>query len=455
MTIVLGRQFIGQAQEPFLHDLTKEQAPPIGVLIAVQTQNLSNEDLDESLNELGRLAKTFGIEVVSRVTQTLSTTDKPMYFGPGKVETLATQLEELREEHPDRPVALIADDELTPWQNRRLLEGTKADDLLDRTELILEIFHRHAQSREARAQVELVRLVYQAPRLREKRKGADVGRVRGGKGAGESALEMGRRQIRDRIAELRGILASIAKEREIQRARRSAVRCVALVGYTNAGKSTLMRSLTGSQVLVEDKLFATLESTVRQLQPEVRPGVLVSDTVGFIRKLPHDLVASFKSTLDAALEASMLLHVVDASDPACRSHIETTLHVLGEIGGGEIPMCYVFNKMDQIKDPEHLAGLREDWPDALFISAHQAEGVAKVHELIVATFQGQHEEQTLTLRHDQGSIRAKVFELCEVLEEKYDADAGTYLIRATPEVLAQIDALITPKVSDEAEEEDW
>ena len=426
-----------------MHDLIQEKAQPLGVLIAVQTRTLDDEALAASLDELSRLAKTFGIEVVGHLTQRLPSTNKPMYLGPGKVEEVKALIEALRLSHPGRPVALIADDELTPWQNRHLTDAAGADDLLDRTELILEIFHRHAQSREARAQVELVRLAYEAPRLREKRKGADVGRVRGGgKGAGESALELGRREIRDRMSELRGMLATITRERELQRSRRKDVRCAALVGYTNAGKSTLMRALTGSPVLVEDKLFATLDSTVRQLQPEVQPSVLVSDTVGFIRKLPHDLVASFKSTLDAALEASLLLHVVDASDPACRDHIQTTLDVLAEIGGGAIPTRYLFNKIDKVTDRAHLDGLRADWPDALFISAHSADEVAQVHDLIVATFQGQHEERTLSLRHDQGAIRARLFELCEVLEEAYDDQRGTFRIRATPQVLSQLEALI-------------
>ena len=429
-----------------MYDLTQEKAAPIGVLIAVQTQEIDDLALGQSLDELGRLAKTFGVEVMGRITQRLATGAKPMYLGPGKVEDVVSLIEELREAHPGRPVALIADDELTPWQNRHLTAAAKADDLLDRTELILEIFHRHAQSREARAQVELVRLAYQAPRLREKRTGADVGRVRGGsKGAGESALELGRRQIRDRMAELRKTLAQIARDRETQRARRQDVRCTALVGYTNAGKSTLMRALTGSQVLVADKLFATLEATVRQLQPVVHPNILVSDTVGFIRKLPHDLVASFKSTLDAALDASLLLHVVDASDVSCLTHIDTTLAVLAEIGGADIPMRYVFNKIDKVDDPQRLGALRADYPEALFVSAHDPKDVHHVHKLVVATFQGALEEHTFVLRHDEGAIRARLFALCEVLDERYDANHGTYCVRATPVAVEQIEALISAR----------
>ena len=210
--------------------------------------------------------------------------------------------------------------------------------MLDRTAVILEIFHRHARSRAAKAQVEIVRLAYLAPRLREQGKGADRQRGGiGGKGAGESSLELDRRKIRDRIAELTRELDGLAEEQRTQRARRSEMNRVALVGYTNAGKSTLMRALTGSEVYVADKLFATLDTTVRPLVPATKPRVLVSDTVGFIEKLPHDLVASFKSTLDEALEAGLLAQVVDASDPNWERQLEVTTEVLAEIGAGDVP----------------------------------------------------------------------------------------------------------------------
>ncbi len=422
-----------------MYDLKEEEATPVGVLVAVQTPELDNQTLKESLDELGRLAKTFGIEVVARHSQRLPSGGKKAYLGPGKLEEIAEAIEALRIEHPGRPIVVIADDELSPWQSRKLSDLVKADDIMDRTELILEIFHRHAHTREARAQVELVRLAYQAPRMRERRVGADVGRVRGGgKGAGESALELGRRQIRDRMAELRRELEHISREREVQRSRRSEVRCVALVGYTNAGKSTLMRSLTGSDVYVADKLFATLDATVRSLSPPVTPGILVSDTVGFIRKLPHDLVASFKSTLEAALEARLLLHTVDASDPAFEAHIETTLAVLAEIGAGEIPMRYVFNKIDRIEDPEVLERQRAAWPEAIFTSALDEGDIARLHEIIVAVFQGERQEETLRLKHHQGAIRSMIFEQCEVLEESHDAEGGVYRVRATPVALASI-----------------
>ena len=240
---------------------------------------------------------------------------------------------------------MIVDHEISPSQARNLERATGAQ-VLDRTGVIVEIFHRHAHSREAKLQVEIARLKYVSPRLRESSGGG--GRQQG-PGAGESDLEVDRRKVRDRLAELKEQLESIQRDSDERRsARRDQLR-VALVGYTNAGKSSLMRALTGSEVLVEDKLFATLDTTVRALQPETRPRVLVSDTVGFIKKLPHDLVASFRSTLDEALEASLLLFVVDASDPTCESQLEVSRNVLKEIGADTVPSRLLLNKIDRVE----------------------------------------------------------------------------------------------------------
>src|SRR5262245_42546371 len=259
--------------------------------------------------------------------------------------------------------------EITPSQARNLEKATGAV-VMDRTAVILEIFHRHARSRAAKAQVEIVRLQYMAPRLREQGKGADRQRGGiGGKGAGESTLELDRRKIRDRIAELTAELTALEDERRTQRARRQDLARVALVGYTNAGKSTLMRALTGSDVYVADQLFATLDTTVRMLVPETRPRILVSDTVGFIKKLPTELVASFKSTLAEALEASLLLQVVDASDPGFERQLEVTAEVLDEIGAGDVPRLLVFNKIDRVGDAGAPAALLARWPEAIVVSA--------------------------------------------------------------------------------------
>src|SRR6185503_6122355 len=247
-----------------------------------------------------------------------------------------------------KPEFVIVDHDISPSQARNLERATGAQ-VLDRTGVILEIFHRHAHSREAKLQVEMARLKYVAPRLRES-SGGDARQQ--GAGAGESDLELDRRKIRDRLAELKEQLDEIQRGNEQRRyARRDQLR-VALVGYTNAGKSSLMRALTGNDALVEDKLFATLDTTVRALQPSTQPRVLVSDTVGFIKKLPHDLVASFRSTLDEALEASLLLFVVDASDPTYESQLEVSRNVLREIGAEVVPSRLLLNKIDRVSEAD-------------------------------------------------------------------------------------------------------
>ena len=256
---------------------------------------------------------------------------------------------------------VLIDHEISPSQTFTL-EKELGCEVMDRTMVILEIFHRHARSRAARAQVEIARLGYMAPRLREAAKQAGPkDRARsgtGGRSGGESHGELDRRKIRDRIAELQKELDATDLGRKTQRARRQerqGLARVALVGYTNAGKSTLMRALTGNEVLVADKLFATLDTTVRALHPESVPRVLVSDTVGFIKNLPHGLVASFKSTLDEALEASLLAHVVDASDPGFERQLAVTEEVLDEIGAKAVPRLLVFNKIDRGGDERERA----------------------------------------------------------------------------------------------------
>src|SRR6266705_1370967 len=267
------------------------------IVAAVQLSSVSDVEFDASLTELRSLAKTLGFEVVGRFTQKRAGFDRTAYFGTGKREELKEQILENQAE------IILIDHEISPSQAFNL--GKEAGcEVMDRTMVILEIFHRHASSRYARAQVEIARLGYMAPRLREAAK--EAGPKDRGRSGGESHGELDRRKIRDRIAELQEELDGMGLEHKTQRARRrerEGLARVALVGYTNAGKSTLMRALTGSEGLVADKLFATLDTTVRALHPESVPRVLVSDTVGFIKNLPHGLVASFKSTLDEALEA--------------------------------------------------------------------------------------------------------------------------------------------------------
>lgn len=354
------------------------------------------------------------------------------------------------EADPDsyRADIVLVDHEISPSQARNL-EKAVGVEVMDRTMVILEIFHRHARSRAAKAQVEIVRLGYMAPRLREAaRIAGPQGRQRsgiGGRGAGESKGELDRRKIRDRIAELQEELDALDVERSTQRARRQerlGLARVAFVGYTNAGKSTLVRALTGSDVLVADKLFATLDTTVRALHPESVPRILISDTVGFIKKLPHGLVASFKSTLDEALEASLLAHVVDASDAAFERQLGVTVDVLGEIGAREVPRLLVFNKIDRVGDEAQQAEREDDlharYPGCVVISARREGDVARLRAAIIAFFRKRLVDAELFLPWSAQQIRGEIFANCEVLDERADGDGATLTVRGEPELIKRL-----------------
>jgi GTPase len=356
-----------------------EKKPLKAILVGLQLPKTSDEELLGSLAELSRLVTTLGYIVIGQTSQRRQSERNATVLGDGKLIELAkwtggtgvigpmvvkkkhkaalkfekNQTQETTEEADEEEInendnetsdeplpkekadVVIVDCDLSPSQLRNLESATGVT-VLDRTGVIIEIFSRHARTRAARLQVEIARLTYVAPRLRETGGNEDRGGGGvGGKGSGETSLELDKRKIRDRIKELKQELGSIAQEHDTRRSRRGQEISVALVGYTNAGKSSLMRALTGSEVLVADKLFATLDTTVRLLYPETRPKILISDTVGFIKKLPHDLVASFKSTLDEALSASLLLYVVDCSDPTFKSQLQVTQSVLAEVGAGE------------------------------------------------------------------------------------------------------------------------
>ena len=334
---------------------------------------------------------------------------------------------------------VLVDQDITPSQSRNLERATGVE-VLDRTAVILAIFQRHARSREARLQVEIARLEYMAPRLRETGGGRDrQGGGIGGRGAGESASELDRRKVRDRIAELRQELASIEQEAGSRRKRREDVHTVALVGYTNAGKSSWMRALTGSGVLVEDKLFATLGTTVRVMKPETATRVLVSDTVGFIKHLPHDLVASFRSTLEEARDASLLLHVVDASDPAFESQIAVTREVLASIGADESPHVVVMNKADRLDELTRARVLKAE-PEALLLSAHDPADVDRLRAFVLAHFERDLEEVELLVPYSHSKVIAMAHALGSVSSEKYEDDGVRIRVRAREAALARIRA---------------
>jgi len=412
--------------------------PLRAVVAAVQLPGVSDVELDASLTELRQLAKTLGFEVVHRFTQKRAGFDSAGYFGTGK----RAELKAIVEGGAD---IVLVDHEISPSQ-AHTLEQEVGCEVMDRTMVILEIFHRHARSRAARAQVEIARLGYMAPRMREAAKLAGPkDRARsgtGGRSGGESHGELDRRKIRDRIAELQKELDGMKLERKTQRARRQerqGLARVVLVGYTNAGKSTLMRALTASDALVADKLFATLDTTVRALHPESVPRVLVSDTVGFIKNLPHALVASFKSTLDEALEASLLAHVVDASDPGFERQLAVTGEVLEEIGAKDVPRLLVFNKIDRAGDAagqEALeASLRARYPGCIVMSARRAADLARLSDTIRAFFERDLVEAELFLPWAAQSLRGEIFAKCKVLAERADAEGAFLRVRGDPEAL--------------------
>jgi len=458
--------------------------PQRAVVAAVQLSTVSDVELQSSLNELRELAKTLGFEVVATFTQKRASFDSTAYLGTGKREEMrrfvqgesgavddasdaASQAAPATAKHTGKPAErriahhglaaareeakalagtisrqadfVLVDHEISPSQARNL-ENEIGCEVLDRTMVILEIFHRHARSNAARAQVEIARLRYLAPRLREAAKLAGPqGRQRsgvGGRGAGEGAGEADRAKIRDRIAELKQEIIAHDLERRIQRARRQEsqdVARVALIGYTNAGMSTLMRALTGSEVLVANKLFATLDTTVRTLLPEGVPRVLVSDTVGFIKNLPHDLVASFKSTLEEAAEASLLLHVIDASDPGFERQIEVTEQVLAEIEADKVPRLRVFNKIDQVGDAqaqaERTKALRAQFPKCIVMSAVVQDDVARLHKAIRAHFRRRLVKAEFFVPWSAQQWRGELFACCEVVEESADTEGALFRVR--------------------------
>jgi GTP-binding protein HflX len=437
-----------------------KERPRYAVVAAVQLPNVSDIEFEASIAELRDLAKTLGFKITRTFSQKRSAFDSGAYLGIGKREEIRRFVN--NEPDPDElnPAPLVAeaessgvdavfiDHEISPSQARNL-EIEVGCEVMDRTMVILEIFHRNARSPAARAQVEIARLGYMAPRLREMAKLAGPqGRQRsgtGGRGAGESHTELDKRKIRDRIAELQQEIVAMEVERKTQRTRRQERQGranVALVGYTNAGKSTLMRTLTGSEVLVEDKLFATLDTTVRALQPESVPRVLVSDTVGFIKNLPHGLVASFKSTLEEALDASLLLHVIDASDPGFVRQLEVTDDVLAEIGAADVPRIRVFNKIDHVGDAvaqaASTAALREKYPDCLVMSARRPDHVALLRTAIIAFFRRDLVEAELFLPWSAQQLRGKVYERCEVLEERADGEGAFFRVRGESEELKRL-----------------
>ena len=405
----------------------RERAILVGLIVYPTTREMA----EEHLAELELLADTAGADTVHRVIQSLPRPETGTYVGKGKVEELKKLIEE------DETITLaIVDDDLSPVQIRNL-ERELERKVVDRSGLILDIFASRARSREARTQVELAQLLYLMPRLT--RMWTHLSKQYGGigtKGPGETQIETDRRIIKGRIAHLREKLAKIETQRETQRKGRDEMFRVSLVGYTNAGKSTLMNELVGeAEVHAEDRLFATLDTTVRQV--ELKPGrtVLLSDTVGFIRKLPSHLLAGFHSTLAEAREADLLLHVVDVSSSSVHEQIAVVEETLQEIGAGEIPVLMVFNKIDLIEPgEERLRALVDRYPQSVSISAATGLGVHALREEIVRQVEETYGERIVRVPMTHWHHVAKLHEWIDPIEKAFNEEYGYLHFRFSPKM---------------------
>jgi GTP-binding protein HflX len=392
------------------------------IVVGVSLPPHDLEATEAPLDELALLVDTAGADVVERVVQRRSAPDPATYVGKGK----ATELRELAEAVDADTV--VFDDELTPAQQFKL-EKLLGRTAIDRTAVILDIFAQNAHSQEGKAQVALAQYRYRLPRLRGK--GTKLSQQAGGigtrRGPGETKLEVDRRRIEHRIHKLESDLRTIAGHRRTQRkARRSsALRTVAIVGYTNAGKSTLLNRLTDAGVLVEDRLFATLDATTRRLRLPGGETVLLTDTVGFVTKLPHELVEAFKSTLEVVAEADLLIHLVDASTPDPDGHLAAVREVLAEIDAAHVPELLVFNKTDLVDDP---GALLQAHPGAIAVSARTGDGVEELLRVTGERLRALTQVVELRIPYDRGDVVASVHRAGEVLVES--ADEGGMRLRA-------------------------
>ena len=391
----------------------KTEDAETAIIVGVITPRESRWEVRDHLNELEHLARTAGAEVTDRLTQSLNSPDPATFIGAGKVNELARLTTQRGSD------LVIFDDELTPVQVKNI-EKKVGCKLLDRSGLILDIFASRAQTRAAKTQVELAQLDYLRSRLT--RRWTHLSRQEGGigtKGPGETQIEMDRRMIDKRMAKLRDKLDEIDRQRTTQRKGRNAYTTASLVGYTNAGKSTLLNALADEELLAEDRLFATLDATTRTVELDASKEVLMSDTVGFIRKLPHRLIESFKSTLDEVRESDVLLHVVDVTHRNYEDHIRVVAETLGELGARDKPTLTVFNKVDALDDRTLLRRLRRDHPDAVFLSALRGIGLHTLKEELLSLIRRDYVERLAYIPVSEPEAIARVHELADVLHEDY------------------------------------
>ncbi|MEO5510704.1 MAG: GTPase HflX [Longimicrobiales bacterium] len=408
------------------------------MLVSAPTKDIALRDVDEHMAELGRLTDTAGALVVGTLQQRLDKPHPKLYIGEGKANELKDLIKELD------ATLVIFDEDLTPAQGKNL-EAHIETRIMDRAELILDIFATRARSHEAQMQVELAQLQYMMPRL--KRMWTHLSRIRAGVGArgpGETQIETDRRLIRHRIRDLREKLDTVASRRATQRKGRSDELRAALVGYTNAGKSSLLKGLSGADVLIEDRLFATLDPSTRAVAFETGSKLLLTDTVGFIRKLPHHLVASFRATLEEATNADVLLHVIDASHPSWEEHKEVVEAVLADLGASDIPQVIVFNKIDRLTHAEEQ-GLREravalfDTP-TVFTTSLEERGMDELRALLFEQVRGRRPEVRISIPWGDGEALASVYREGEVLSRDESGAAVDLVARVPPATLGRLRA---------------
>ncbi|MBO61506.1 MAG: GTPase HflX [Verrucomicrobiales bacterium] len=409
-------------------------------LVGVQLKAEDAWCIDESLDELAELVTTAGGEVVGRGSQRLDKFNAATFIGPGKAKEFAEQSKESKVD------TVVFDEELSPAQGRNL-EKVFECKILDRTALILDIFSQRARTREGKMQVELAQLNHLLPRLT--RFWTHLSRQKGGigmrGGEGESQLEVDRRKVRERIDKIQRDLELVMRQRDVQRSgrKRNQWPLGSLVGYTNAGKSTLFNAITGAATLSEDKLFATLDPTTRRLRLPTNQNVLLSDTVGFIRKLPHDLVDAFKATLEEVIEADLLLHVVDISSPHAGEQIEAVNQVLDELGVADKPMLMVFNKIDRVTSPGLAKRYTTEYENSIVVSAKTGEGFDEFMVELGKQLRPVRQMVELSIPHSKSNVIARLHEVGQVLERNYDGAEAVFKALIPPNHLAHFESFIT------------
>jgi GTPase len=418
-----------------LKPVPKERA----ILIALLTGDYTKDQVEEHLDELEMLTDTAGAQTVFKIMQDRNRPDSTYFVGKGKAEEIA-QLIELNDIQ-----LVIFDDDLNPTQVRNL-EKLFERKILDRSGLILDIFASHAKTRESKVQVELAQLQYMLPRLT--RAWTHLSKQYGGigtKGPGETQIETDRRIIRTRISKLKESLRKIESQHVTKSSGRHEYITACLVGYTNAGKSTLLNRLTDAGVLAEDKLFATLDSTTRTLDLEKHKKILMSDTVGFIRKLPHHLVASFKSTLNVVRDADLILHIIDVSNDFYEDHIHVVEKTLEELNCNNKAQIKIFNKVDALKDKSRIDYVLNKYKNSILVSAERGINIPNMKKQLVDFYEKNFVEGTALLNHNDAKLISKLYELTEVIKVDYDEDSIRVHYRAGKSVHDKIQRMIKEK----------